>query len=499
MTVQSLFADTVNSNFGNAYSNNMIDTFPEFVTNNSYNILIPIDTLGYSQDEGHAICDSMFLYELEGVVFTDSLSGLITYENGITDCSQKSTPFESLCELLGAFKASDFETIKSCYPPEDQDYLNNVFTLDQITDYLNFVSLIYQISVRFTLEMDGGILVIADTYYETGEVVSSPYYFILMDGQWFIRVKEDNSPMTTNIGLYLHNYDINELIVSNDMDNDGHENATDNCPCLSNPNQEDDDGDGIGNICDYCVSTSDESNLNSDYDELGDACDNCPYQENEDQADMDGDGIGDVCDNDSDGDGIENGLDNCDYQSNPNQEDDDRDFIGNECDNCPDIPNIAQTDLDGDGIGDLCDDDVDGDGIPNESDIDADGDGFVNTADNCPFFPNSMQVDTDGDGIGDVCDNCQFLSNADQLDTDLDNKGDTCDADIDNDGIFNDNDNCPLTVNPDQTDTDGDNIGNVCDDDMDGDGILNDADNCPLVANPDQADLNANGIGDACE
>ncbi len=87
--------------------------------------------------------------------------------------------------------------------------------------------------------------------------------------------------------------------------------------------------------------------------------------------------------------------------------DEDRDGIPDRADNCPDADNHDQADLDGDGLGDACDD------------------------------------DTDGDSVGDERDNCVLDSNEDQRDLDLDNEGDLCDEDIDGDGILNDLDDCP--------------------------------------------------------
>ncbi len=126
-----------------------------------------------------------------------------------------------------------------------------------------------------------------------------------------------------------------------DGDGDGASDQFDNCPSVPNPLQQDFDGDSIGDACDpdvdgdgvlndsdLCPSTPHTgwnpvdvygcSNLDVDQD--GDrvcdpgapsggpsACtgsDNCPVNWNRDQSDVDGDGLGDVCDPDADNDGI---------------------------------------------------------------------------------------------------------------------------------------------------------------------------------------------------
>ena len=143
---------------------------------------------------------------------------------------------------------------------------------------------------------------------------------------------------------------------------------------------------------------------------------------------------------------------------------------------------------------------------------DRDGDGIPNDVDNCPVTRNADQADMDGDGIGDVCDsdrdgdgvidaqdNCPRAANADQRNPDGDALGDVCDPDVDGDGTLDEADNCPFIANAGQADFDNDGIGDACDDDADGDGTLDDIDNCQRLNNPSQGDFDGDGIGDACD
>jgi hypothetical protein len=203
--------------------------------------------------------------------------------------------------------------------------------------------------------------------------------------------------------------------------------------------------------------------------------------------------------------GIGEGDTDCDGVGNFSEDDNDADNIPDSSDNCPNISNFGQWDSDGDGLGNDCDNDDDDDGIPD----DGSGSGVIGDKtcfsglktqcdDNCISKPNADQADVDGDGIGDVCDdgdkdgfidsadNCPNMYNPPQTDSDGDGTGNACDTDDDDDGDLDASDNCPLVPNSNQADGDGDGVGDVCD-------------NCPTVPNSSQKDCNGNGLGAACD
>ncbi|MCA9561767.1 MAG: thrombospondin type 3 repeat-containing protein, partial [Myxococcales bacterium] len=284
--------------------------------------------------------------------------------------------------------------------------------------------------------------------------------------------------------------------------------ALDNCPAVTNDDQADLDDDGAGDACDDdddgdgvddavevdCQSDPrDAASLpaNGDADSLCDALDNCPDADNEDQANLDGDDLGDACDDDQDGDGVDD-VDEVDCASDPRDAaslpaNGDADSVCDALDNCPDTDNDDQANLDGDDLGDACDDDQDGDGVDDVDEADcasdprdatslpaySDADPLCDALDNCPDVDNEDQADGDGDGAGDACDVCPAISDADQLDGDGDGVGDACDI-------------CPADSDADQAESDGDGVGDACD-------------VCPEDADPAQGDADGDGEGDACD
>jgi hypothetical protein len=227
-------------------------------------------------------------------------------------------------------------------------------------------------------------------------------------------------------------------------------------------------GLGVGDL--DCNGVPDDVDPDADGDGRANASDNCPTVFNPGQQNSDTDLMGDLCDNDDDGDGRADNLDNCPTVANPgwadwngdNQGDacDDSDFDGDvdNADNCRDVYNPDQRNMDfHDNLGDACDDDID-------------GDGWLNDLERCPLHYNPDQADTTEIAVGlppdslpDACDLCPLASSLDNLDSDGDGRANPCDDDDDDDNVLDGDDNCPLEPNPTQSDWNDNGIGLACD------------------------------------
>ena len=204
------------------------------------------------------------------------------------------------------------------------------------------------------------------------------------------------------------------------------------------------------------------------------------------------------------------------------QADSDGDGVGNGDDNCPSTPNVDQSDIDSDNLGDVCDDDMDGDGKDNDYDncdgpevnwdntdvsIDMDQDGCVDATED---------QDDDGDGVDDVDDPCtgtmykqQWSSNsANDYDSDGCHDSEE-DPDDDNDAVNDVDDDCLRGWHNWTSDSTSDHDGDGCkdggeDDDDDNDGV-NDRDamdsildHCPTGELGWTSDATNDRDGDGC-
>jgi len=231
----------------------------------------------------------------------------------------------------------------------------------------------------------------------------------------------------------------------------------------------------------------------ADNDGIPDSRDNCYGVPNVNQSNHDGDSKGDVCEIDDDNDGLHDVLDDCPRGSiNWNQ---------------------SNTSLDHDGDG--CKD--------SDEDNDDDSDGVLDDDDNCPqgvldWIPDQSNdfdsdgcrdsdedLDDDGDTILDLDDNCPLVANTNQTNYDFDGLGDDCDSDVDGDGVSDISDDCKYGLinwtSVAQTDNDGDGCNDDAEDfDDDGDG-MNDSegDDCPRGATDWISTFQTDHDSDGCQ
>ncbi len=324
-----------------------------------------------------------------------------------------------------------------------------------------------------------------------------------------------------------------------DSDGDGTANCNDGCP--TNPNKiapgqcgcavadVDSDGDGTANCNDGCPNDSNKiapgqcgcgvADTDTDGDGTANCNDGCPSDPAKTQPGTCGCGVSEI---DTDGDGVKNCLDNCDTVSNAAQTDCNGNQIGDACE--------SFLDCNGNGIPDSCDiasgaaTDANSNGIPDECKNDCDGDGQSDAYE----IANGLATDCDGNEVPDTCqiaagtssdcnsnglpDACDIVAGA--ADIDQNNVPDTCQPDCnanllpdsyeiaqglakdcDQDGVL---DACEITSGA--VDSDSDGIPDGCEyafGDLDLDGVVDAADLAILLnawGQTGDADLDGNGI-----
>ena len=195
-----------------------------------------------------------------------------------------------------------------------------------------------------------------------------------------------------------------------------------------------------------------DPHFDTDADGIYDADDNCILIPNSDQANLDGDNLGDVCDEDDDNDSILDAEDSCPMGETG-------------------WSSRSFTDLDGDGClddGEDLDDDDDGvcDGLSADANCVASTVEYDLCSASSLSFESNLQTDNDGDGCEDASE----------------------DNDDDNDGFFDVVDDCSLTSGTSTEQL----IGCV---DSDGDGFADTIDTFPIDGSQ-WFDTDGDGFGD---
>jgi len=156
------------------------DTFPDYSVS-SYHVGIPLESLevdsiiAFTIDSANTICDSILIYDVNGMIAGSGDNWLISDTIGNQVCNSQSTPYETMCQLLKFYKIANLDSILSLYRPSDTADINAILGNDSIkTAYLDHVDHIRHFVVMTSLELDGGVQVNLNIHYNGGDSTLAP-------------------------------------------------------------------------------------------------------------------------------------------------------------------------------------------------------------------------------------------------------------------------------------------------------------------------------------
>jgi len=138
------------------------------------------------------------VYQFKGQIFKENQGKIPQKEDGFTGKTDQITPWETLSELVWAYRNKDVKKIKSLYNKNSQSKVSSVFEGENSTSALNTLSQCGEVKVLMGFEYQNGYYAIIET--ENLGITSN--YFVLEKGKYKLSVLADKNPASWNIALY---------------------------------------------------------------------------------------------------------------------------------------------------------------------------------------------------------------------------------------------------------------------------------------------------------
>lgn len=152
---------------------------------------------GIMDDVEHTVNDSL-KYELIGQIFTDGEGKIQKLSEGFTGSTNRSTPWETLSELIAAYETRDVSRILELYDANSQGQVESVFLGSNAELIWNQLSDIGNIEVLAGFEYKNGYFAISES--EKLGIVSN--FFVKENGQYKLSSLDDSNSQSWNIALY---------------------------------------------------------------------------------------------------------------------------------------------------------------------------------------------------------------------------------------------------------------------------------------------------------